>query len=55
MFKRPRRLKLEVKLKPIYKLTPKPIPKSIKQKKVTNLTNLSTKARGLDLKNKELT
>jgi len=57
MFKKLRKLKLEVKLKlkPICKLTPKPIPKSVKQKVVTNLTNLSTKAKSLDLENKKLT
>jgi len=55
MFKRLRKLKLKVKLKPICKLTFKLIFKSIKQKLVINLTNLSTKAKGLDLKNKKLT
>jgi len=57
MFKKLRRLKLKVKLKLklIYKLTFKPIFKFVKQKIVTNLINLSTKAKSLDLKNKKLT
>jgi len=40
MFKKPRRLKPKVKLKPepICKPTLKPIPKSVKQKLITNLT-----------------
>jgi len=56
MFKRLRKLKLKVKLKlePIYKLTFKLIFKFVKQKLATNLTNLSTKAKSLDLKNKKL-
>jgi len=57
MFKRLRKLKLKVKLKLklICKPTFKPIFKFIKQKIVANLTNLSTKVKGLDLKNKKLT
>jgi len=57
MFKKLHKLKLKVKLKLklICKLTFKLIFKFVKQKLVTNLTNLSTKAKGLNLKNKKLT
>jgi len=57
MFKKLHKLKLKVKLKLklICKLTFKPIFKFFKQKLVVNLTNLSIKAKGLDLKNKKLT
>jgi len=57
IFKRLCKLKLKVKLKLklIYKLTFKLIFKFIKQKLAANLINLSTKAKGLDLKNKKLT